>query len=151
MCCPPACVFRELVSAVDYLHSNLIMHGDLKPDNLLLSADGRLTVSDFGSATVLVSLNASACWACQPCFTLSEASAAGALLESLTHGALALCQRLDMQGHPPQQQHGCCQHSIQAHPPRCHPGTVLQGPPTNNRDRFAKLLGVACLVAAAAA
>lgn len=46
---------RELVSAVDYLHSNLIMHGDLKPDNLLLSADGRLTVSDFGSATVLVS------------------------------------------------------------------------------------------------
>jgi serine/threonine protein kinase len=48
-------VSRELVSAVDYLHSNLIMHGDLKPENLLLSADGRLTVSDFGSATVLVS------------------------------------------------------------------------------------------------
>jgi serine/threonine protein kinase len=40
---------------VDYLHSNLIMHGDLKPDNLLLSADGRLKISDFGSATVLVS------------------------------------------------------------------------------------------------
>jgi len=46
---------RELVSAVDYLHSNLIVHGDLKPDNLLLSADGRLKISDFGSATVLVS------------------------------------------------------------------------------------------------
>ena len=46
---------RELVSAVGYLHSNLIMHGDLKPDNLLLSAEGRLKISDFGSATVLVS------------------------------------------------------------------------------------------------
>lgn len=55
------CPCRELVSAVDYLHSNLIMHGDLKPDNLLLSADGRLTVSDFGSATVLVSKQ---CWLC---------------------------------------------------------------------------------------
>jgi serine/threonine protein kinase len=42
------------VSAVDYLHRNLIMHGDLKPDNLLLSADGRLKISDFGSAIVLV-------------------------------------------------------------------------------------------------
>jgi serine/threonine protein kinase len=41
------------------------MHGDLKPDNLLLSADGRLTVSDFGSATVLVRMSASACWQCQ--------------------------------------------------------------------------------------
>lgn len=46
---------RELVSALDYLHRNLIMHGDLKPDNLLLSADGRLKISDFGSAILLVS------------------------------------------------------------------------------------------------
>jgi serine/threonine protein kinase len=31
------------------------MHGDLKPDNLLLSAEGQLKISDFGSAAVLVS------------------------------------------------------------------------------------------------
>jgi serine/threonine protein kinase len=43
------------VSGLDYLHSNLIMHGDLKPDNLLLSAEGQLKISDFGSAAVLVS------------------------------------------------------------------------------------------------
>lgn len=48
------CCRRELVSALDYLHRNLIMHGDLKPDNLLLSADGRLKISDFGSAILLV-------------------------------------------------------------------------------------------------
>eukprot|EP00878_Enallax_costatus_P038017 GHUV01043143.1.p1 GENE.GHUV01043143.1~~GHUV01043143.1.p1 ORF type:complete len:594 (+),score=175.36 GHUV01043143.1:2084-3865(+) len=47
--------FRELVSGLDYLHFNLIVHGDLKPDNLLLSAEGQLKISDFGSATVLPS------------------------------------------------------------------------------------------------
>jgi serine/threonine protein kinase len=54
---------------VDYLHRNLIMHGDLKPDNLLLSADGRLKISDFGSATVLVSvsLRIGPCRALRPC------------------------------------------------------------------------------------
>lgn len=48
------------MSGLDYLHSNLIMHGDLKPDNLLLSAEGQLKISDFGSAAVLVSSSCSA-------------------------------------------------------------------------------------------
>jgi serine/threonine protein kinase len=61
------CACRELVSGLDYLHSNLIMHGDLKPDNLLLSAEGQLKISDFGSAVVLVrnilhSLDVNCCW-----------------------------------------------------------------------------------------
>lgn len=46
--------YRELVSGLDYLHFNLIIHGDLKPDNLLLSAEGQLKISDFGSAMMLV-------------------------------------------------------------------------------------------------
>jgi serine/threonine protein kinase len=58
------CGCRELVSGLDHLHSNLIMHGDLKPDNLLLSAEGQLKISDFGSAAVLVS---SAQHDVQPC------------------------------------------------------------------------------------
>jgi 3-phosphoinositide dependent protein kinase-1 len=40
----------ELVEALEYIHSKHIVHRDLKPDNLLLSAEGHLKVTDFGTA-----------------------------------------------------------------------------------------------------
>lgn len=42
-----------MVQGLDYLHFNAIMHGDLKPDNLLLSCEGVVKISDFGSSTVV--------------------------------------------------------------------------------------------------
>ncbi|XP_015592593.1 serine/threonine-protein kinase grp isoform X3 [Cephus cinctus] len=44
--------FKQLISAVEYLHSRGVAHRDLKPENLLLDESDNLKVSDFGMATV---------------------------------------------------------------------------------------------------
>jgi len=39
------------MQGVAYLHNVAgVVHGDLKPDNLLMGADGRVRIADFGSA-----------------------------------------------------------------------------------------------------
>jgi serine/threonine protein kinase len=43
---------RDVVQGLEYLHSNGVVHGDLKPDNLLIGGGGRVKISDFGSAWV---------------------------------------------------------------------------------------------------
>ena len=42
-----------LQQGLDYLHEKSIVHGDLKPDNMLLASDGRVKISDFGSARLV--------------------------------------------------------------------------------------------------
>jgi cell division cycle 2-like len=43
-------LLTQLVSGVSYLHSNWILHRDLKTSNLLLSNRGQLKIADFGMA-----------------------------------------------------------------------------------------------------
>lgn len=40
------------LQGLEYLHANHVVHGDLKPANLLRGGDGRIKIVDFGSALV---------------------------------------------------------------------------------------------------
>ena len=43
---------KQLVSALEYLHTNKVAHRDLKPENLLLDEEMSLKLADFGFATL---------------------------------------------------------------------------------------------------
>jgi serine/threonine-protein kinase len=46
-------LFRKVCAAVHYAHQNLLVHRDLKPDNILVAADGEPKLLDFGIAKQL--------------------------------------------------------------------------------------------------
>ena len=46
-------IFSKVCSAVHYAHQNLVVHRDLKPNNILVTADGEPKLLDFGVAKFL--------------------------------------------------------------------------------------------------
>jgi serine/threonine-protein kinase len=46
-------IAKQLVRALEAAHEQGVIHGDVKPANILLSADGLLKVTDFGVATLM--------------------------------------------------------------------------------------------------
>ncbi len=46
-------IFRQVAAGIRYLHFQNIVHGDIKPQNLLVSEDGVVKIADFGIAKML--------------------------------------------------------------------------------------------------
>ena len=46
-------IAKDLVQALHYLHSNRIIHRDMKPQNILICPNGVVKLCDFGFARVM--------------------------------------------------------------------------------------------------
>ena len=46
------CLFKQLIQGIHYLHSNGIAHRDIKLENLLITEDSKLKITDFGVSEV---------------------------------------------------------------------------------------------------
>jgi serine/threonine protein kinase len=90
----------QIAQGLAYAHSHGIVHGDVKPENLMFTEDGRLKITDFGLArsfdgrTVTIDGKISGtpmymapeCFSGQPADCLTDVFALGVVLEEMAAG-----------------------------------------------------------------
>ena len=87
-------LFEQVCDAVAYAHRHLIVHRDLKPANILVDADGRVRLLDFGIAKLLdqdaAALTHTASVLLTPAYSAPEQISGGAVTTSADVYALGL-------------------------------------------------------------
>jgi len=67
-------LFQQVCGAVEYLHRNGLIHGDLKPPNILVGNDGGVKLLDFGIASMVFDAKQKGPSPSMPIMTLGYAS-----------------------------------------------------------------------------
>jgi protein-serine/threonine kinase len=44
-------IFKQIMAAISYMHSEGLVHGDVKDENILIDENGKVKLIDFGSAS----------------------------------------------------------------------------------------------------
>lgn len=47
------CFTRDLIQALDCMHRHRLIHGDIKPQNILVDDHGLAKLADFGTASII--------------------------------------------------------------------------------------------------
>lgn len=63
---------KQILDALQYVHSLGIVHRDIKPENLLISADGQIKISDFGLSRFVNSTGLADTPCGSPCYASPE-------------------------------------------------------------------------------
>ncbi|CAD8134871.1 unnamed protein product [Paramecium pentaurelia] len=62
--------FHQIISGLEYMHSQKIIHRDLKPENLLLTSDRDILIADFGLSNLQKDILKTCCGS--PCYAAPE-------------------------------------------------------------------------------
>jgi non-specific serine/threonine protein kinase/serine/threonine-protein kinase len=112
-------LFTTVCAAVEYAHQNLVVHRDIKPDNILVTNDGTPKLLDFGVARLLNTSEATAedvptTWLLTPDYASPEQLRGGAFTTATDVYSLGVLLYFLLTGRRPYERSGSSLEAIQA-------------------------------------